>query len=333
VIALYPYDSLVGDVRLTVSKVVIDGKTLSTNYINPDLPEIAFRDLDADHWEEAMIDVTVTAPASELSGNPAWEDPVAVIQMICSHSNTRRAMRLDADPHTPARWYGTVILTRAEWYGRATMRAVVPATVEGVPHRVIGVGETWTLSFDDLPPSPVHGSIAVQWVDFADDGERGLKSYKDDPYHLRLDPDAPVLYLNSGFEGLEALLGDRKRRPRAEQAMHDSTRVNIAGDAWQAMFVTALDAVEVDPETQLPEWPAEEWRVVVLKTLFPRIYPHLGPEDALIEANQARRSGEGSGELLERLLPAAAAQVGTAPLLRRGIALLEKDAETKEMAL
>ena len=328
-IALYPYDSLVGDVRLTVSKVVIDGKTLSTNYINPDLPEIAFRDLDADHWEEAMIDVTVTAPASELSGNAGWEDPAAVIQMICSHSNTRRAMPLAADPHTPARWYGTVILTRDDWYGRATMRAVVPATVDGVAHRVIGASETWALSFDDLPPSPVHGSIAVQWVDFANDSERGLKPFKDDPHHLSLDPDAPALYLNSGFEGLEALLGDRKRRPRAEQAMHDSTRVNIAGDAWTAMFVTALDAVETDPDTGMPEWPAEEWRVVVLKTLFPRIYPDLGPDDALVEATAARRSGDGSGELLERLLPAAARQVGTSGLLRRGIALLEKNAEMK----
>ena len=332
-IALYPYDSLVGDIRLRVEKVVIDGKTLSTSYVNPDLSEIAFRDLDADHWEEAMIDVTVTAPAGELAGNAVWENPTAIVQLICSSSNTRRAVPLAADPHTPARWYGTAILNRDEWYGRATMRAALPATVDGVAHRVIGASETWTLSFDDLPPSPVYGSIAVQWVDFAKDEQCGLKPYKDDPHHLRLDPDAPVLYLNSGFEGLEALLGDRKRRPRAEQAMHDSTRVNIASDVWQAMFVNALDAVEVDPETKQPEWPAEEWRVVVLKTLFPRIYPHLGPEDALIEATHSRSSGEGSGELMERLLPAAAAQVGIAPLLRRGIALLEKDAETKEVTL
>lgn len=331
-IAIYPYDSLVGDVRLSVNKVTIDGKPLSSNYVNPDIPEIAFRDLETERWDEAMVEVTVTAPAGELAGNPGWEHPQAVVQMLCPYTNTRRVFVLTPDAHSPARWYGTVTLARQEWYGRATMRALLPATVDGVAHRVIGTGETWQLSFDDLPPSPVHGSIAVQWVDFANDHEFGLKPFKEDPHHLRLDPEAPVLYLNSGFDGLEALLGDRKRRPFAEQAMHDSTRVNIAGDAWQAMFVTALDAVEIDPETQMPEWPAQDWQVVVLRTLFPRIYPHLGPEDALIEAVQTRRSGEGSGELLERLLPAAARQVGTAPLLRRGISLLEKDAETKETA-
>ncbi|WP_131103152.1 hypothetical protein [Ornithinimicrobium sufpigmenti] len=329
-IAIFPYETLVGDVRVSIDSVVIDGKPLSTNYIDPDLPEVAFRDLDADHWDEAHIDITVTAPAAELAGHSNWLDPKAAAQTFCSHTNTRRVLPLTPDPHTPGRWHGTVVLTRDEWYGRATLRALVAATVDGVAHRVIGSSESWALSFDDLPPSPVHGSIAVQWVDFAIDTERGLKKFSEDAHHLRLDPDAPVLYLNSGFQGLEALLGDRRRRPRAEQAMHDSTRVGIANDAWQAMFVNALDAVEI-PEEGQPEWPAEEWKTVVLKTLFPRIYENLGPDDALIEAVQARQSGEGSGDLLERLLPAAAKQVGASPLLRRGILLLEKDAETKEM--
>ncbi|MFK5633351.1 hypothetical protein [Ornithinimicrobium sp. LYQ103] len=329
-IAIFPYETLIGDVRVSVDSVVIDGKPLSTNYIDPDFPEVAFRDLDADHWDEARIDITVTAPAAELAGHSNWVDPKAATQIFCSHTNTRRVLTLTPDLHTPGRWHGTVALTRDEWYGRATLRALVTATVDGVAHRVVGSSDSWTLSFDDLPPSPVHGSIAVQWVDFANDAERGLKKFSEDPHHLRLDPDAPVLYLNSGFQGLEALLGDRRRRPRPEQAMHDSTRVGIANDAWQAMFVNALDAVEI-PDDGQPEWPAEEWKTVVLKTLFPRIYENLGPDDALIEAVQARRSGEGSGDLLERLLPAAAKQVGASRLLRRGIVLLEMDAETKEM--
>lgn len=331
-IAIYPYDSLVGDVRLTVSKVAIDGKALSMAYINSDVPEIAFRDIDSDGWTEATIDVVVTAPAGELDGSTTWTDACAVVQVLCSYSNTRLAVPLKPDRHTPARWTGTVQLGRETCYGRATLKALLPATVDGVPHRVIGVSETWALSFDDLPPSPVHGSIAVQWVNFAVDESLGLAEYNDDPHHLRLDPEAPALYLNSGFKGLEPLLGDRKRRAPAEQAMHDSTRGKIAGDAWFAMFETALDAVETDPDTGMPEWPAEEWRVVVLKTLFQRIYPDLGPDDALIEAKAARRFGNGFGDLLERLLPAAARQVGTSRLLRKGIDLLQNP-DTKGAAL
>lgn len=330
-ITLFPYDSLVGDIRVSVTKVLIDGKPLSTNYIDPDLLEIAFRDLESDRWEQAMIYITVTAPAAELLGNAAWVDPNAGAQIICAYTHTRRMVPLAADPHSPALWHGIVMLSRDEWYGRATMRAVLSATVDGVPCRLIGSSDTWALSFDDLPPSPVHGSIPVQWVDFGNDTVHGLQPFKAEHHHLRLDPDAPILFLNSGFNGLEALLGDRKRRPAAEQALHDSTRVNIAAGAWTAMFTSALDSVQIDDETGMPEWPPQEWRVVVLRTLFPRIYPHLGPEDALIEAVEARRAGEGSSELLERLLPAAEAQVGSSSFLRRGIALLEKDNETKEV--
>ena len=93
------------------ARCVIDGKPLSTNYINSDVPEIAFRDMETDRWDEAVIDITVTAPAGELSGNTGWEDPKAVVQMLCSYTNTRSAVPLTADPHTPARWYGTVTLS------------------------------------------------------------------------------------------------------------------------------------------------------------------------------------------------------------------------------
>ena len=176
----------------------------------------------------------------------------------------------------------------------------------------------------------MHGSIAVQWVDFANDAERGLKSFKDDPHHLRLDPDAPVLYLNSGFDGLEALLGDRKRRPRAEQAMHDSTRVNIASDAWQAMFVTALDAVEVDPETGMPEWPARSGGLSCsghCSRGSTRTSDRRTPLSRPSRPAARRRVRE---NCWSACFPPPPCRSAPRPLLRRGIALLEKDTETKE---
>jgi hypothetical protein len=98
------------------------------------------------------------------------------------------------------------------------------------------------------------------------------------------------------------------------------------------MFLAALDVVDRDPDTRLPEWPAEGWRQIVLRTLLVRLYPDLAPDDALVTAVNARESGEGSADLLERLLPAAAAQVRVSQLLRDGIGLLQKDSDTKEDA-
>ncbi|MFC9173021.1 hypothetical protein ACFWXI_10135 [[Kitasatospora] papulosa] len=330
---VFPYDVLTGDVGLTITKVLIDGKPLSTNYINPDLMEVDFAGLESAKWEQAVIEVSLTGPELELTGRQPWEKPTGTLQLNCGTTNTRQAVKLDKDPQASARWVGSMELDREDWYGRATLRAFLHATVDGIEHRIIGVADDWTLSFNDIPPSPVNGSITVTWSDFAtDEAHPYLSNFAQDPCYLRLDPDDPTLFLNRGFEGLEALLVDRKHRPRAEKALHDSTRANMASDVWSAMFVTALEAVESDPETGLPDFPREDWQTVVLKTLLARIYRDLSPHDALVTAVAARNSAQGSSDLIERLIPAASGQVRLPHLLRNGIALLEKDAKDEEAA-
>ncbi|MEV4161418.1 hypothetical protein [Nonomuraea dietziae] len=323
---IFPYSVLAGDIRLSVTRVLMDGNLLSTNYINPDLREIDFSGLESAKWEEAIIEVAVTGPERELTGRQPWEKPAVTLQLNCGATNSRQAVTLNRDPHASARWTGSIELDREDWYGRGTLRTFVHARVEGLDNRIIGSADDWSISFNDLPPSPVNGSITVTWVDFASDEARPyLKQFTHVPYYLRLDPDDPTLFLNRGFEGLEALLVDRKHRPRPEKALHDSTRANIASDAWFAMFAAALEAVETDPESGLPDFPSEGWREVVLKTLLARIYPDLSPYDALVAAVAARNSEEGSGDLFERLIPAASGQVRLPQLLRSGILLLEKD--------
>ena len=269
-----------------------------------------------------MIDLTVTAPAGELSGNADWVHSrpsyscSAATQTPGSpaaHPRPTHARPMVRDRHPAPR----------AWYGRSTLRALVSATVYGEPHRVIGVSDPSTLSFDDLPPSPVHGSIAVQWVDFGQDDTHGLKAYDDDAYHLRLDPDSPVLYLNSGFDGLVPLLEDRKRRPRAEQAMHDSTRTKIAGDSWQAMFVASLNAVETDPETGIPSGRTRSGGPSCSRPCSRASTPTSVLTTHSSKPSQRARATARASCWSD--LPAAAKQVGASMLLRRGITLLEKD--------
>lgn len=327
---LYPYDVLVGEVGIAVNGVTIDGRALSTNYINPDLLEIAFADLDRG-WTDANIRLTVTASAAELASNLAWENPQATVQITCSRSKMRQSVLLTADPHTPGRWTGAVDLDRRSNYGQARIRAVISARTDGVSHRMIGSSDSWTIAFDDLPPSPVHGSIRIQWSDFANDDDRPyLAAFKSDPYYLRLDPDDPTLLLNRTFQGLEALLVDRKHRPKPELALHDIMRANIASAVWTAMFVAALDSVELDPDSKLPSWPAEGWREIVLRSLLARIYPDVSPEDALVHAIQDRDYGEGTSDLMERLMPASGRQVRAPQLLRQSIGLLDDSNKENE---
>jgi hypothetical protein len=322
---LYPYDVVVGDIKITIENVVIDGKTLSTDYINPDFRTVAFADLDTDRWDEAVIDIVVTGPEVELRRD-VFSDTAALLQVGCGPSSARLAVSLKRDDRALGRWTGSATLERDNWYGTAQLRATVHAKVDGIANRTIGESQVWTISFDDAPPSPVHGSINVQWLDFSEDAERPyLKAFRDDTHYVRLDADDPSLYLNRAFDGLEPLLVDRRRRPPGEQALHDSTVGNIASDAWGAMFFSALSSIEINPETSLPDWPSEEWRTVVLKAMFARIYPDLGMDDALVAAVEARDAFDSAGELIERVFPAVGRQVGAPRTLRTGMTLLEKD--------
>jgi hypothetical protein len=150
-----------------------------------------------------------------------------------------------------------------------------------------------------------------------------LTKFVADPYFLSLTADIPRLLLNKGFEGLPRLLEDRGRRPAAERALHDQTRGNIAADVWTAMFLTSLEAAEREDPDGPASWPEATWQEGVLKSLLPRLYEDLGPDDALVEALTATSTSEGMGALQERLLPAVLEHAHVPRLLRDGIRRLE----------
>ena len=72
--------------------------------------EIAFRELETDRWEEAMIELAVTAPGRGVGRQCRMGQPHGGVQMLCAYTHTRRMVPLVADAHSPAIWHGTVIL-------------------------------------------------------------------------------------------------------------------------------------------------------------------------------------------------------------------------------
>lgn len=168
----------------------------------------------------------------------------------------------------------------------------------------------------------------MRWVDFAnpDEDVRFLRRFSTDPWYLQIDPSEPKLLLNRGFDGLEALLGDRRRRPKVERALHDHARASIAVEVWVALFNAALADANVDELDQSLQWPSEAWQVAVLNCLLPKMYEEKSREDALVEACSARTSADGAADLQQRLLPAALTQVRLPRLLRNGLRLMSNEA-------
>jgi hypothetical protein len=328
---LFPYETLFGDVTLTVESLHIDDDE-PRGAIRHDDRIVRLGAVDRATWEEARIRVAVAGPPAEVAATTA---PTATVIVNCGPSNTRQSVILEPDPAVAGRWIGEITLARPYWFGKAELRGGIVATVEGEAHRVIGWADPWSLELDDLPNRPtVGGAIKITWANFAEPGDDRLflRVHVDKPYYLRIDPQEPQLFLNSGFDGLEALLVDRRNRRGADRALHDQTRSSIADKTWTALFNAAIDSVDVD-ESGNPEWPEIDWQRTVLETLLALMWPEQSLEEVLRDAYEARRGHGASAVLQERLTPAASQQARVPRLLREGIRLVSNDSTNDDQEL
>jgi hypothetical protein len=330
--ALYPYKTLFGDVVVRIDRVTVDGEPLPASRIDSSRREIDLAELERAGWRTAAISVEVGAPPTEVAEIAAQGgDPAAILVAHCGPTNARQTVRLTAESDDPSRWSGRLDLERLDWFGRISMRPVVTASVDSITGRIIGEGEIWTVALDDMPRPNVTGAITITWEDFSSPSNESLsflRSRNQDPFFLHLAGEAPVLYLNRAFEGLFALLEDRRRRPPGEQSLHDETRGAIAAETWLALFNASLQAIERYDEQEsnaLYDWPESEWQRAVLQLVLDRMYPEKTPEDALREVGSVLDEPEGGTTIQQLALPAIVTHAGATRLLRQAIARIGTD--------
>jgi hypothetical protein len=322
---IYPYRTLFGDVAAKVKRVSVDDEPLTSDRVNSSRHEVDLAELERAGWRDAAIYFEVAGPASELA--EFQKEKITASASLIAQSgptNLRQTVRLESDG--PARWSGRLDLERSNWFGRISLRPIVTAKIDGVEHRIIGEGNEWTVLLDDLPKPPVSGALTITWEDFdspSDETLNVLRSYAGDAFFLHLDIDSPVLYLNRSFEGLYGLLYDRRRRPPAEQALHDETRGAIATEVWLSLFNTALQAIDTHDEQV--DWPQSEWQRTVLELILDRMYPEKAPVDALHEIVASLIEPEGASDVQQRVLPVVTAHSGGTRLLREAIRRIGTD--------
>jgi len=322
---IYPYPVLNGDVTLRIGGVALDSNTVVPEFVDQERRTIGISSIGNTRWGTLTFGVRVDGPVSELAiPDGPWTNVTAVVTANCGRSNTRVSVPIDAEPGSPARWRGTAELDRLDWFGTITVSAIVLGTVDGIDHRLIGSAEPWHIALDDLPRPPVGQAMTLTWENFrapSKDGRSYLAKYADEPYFLKIDPTDPVLFLNSDFEGLVGLLGDRRRRPPAERALHDQARGAIAAEAWLLLFLDAIGHVEI--ELGDIAWPQEDWRQNVLRTFLESMYG-AADDEMLRRAYEDFKDPDAAANVLEHALPAASAQGKFARLLRGAIRILPR---------
>jgi hypothetical protein len=252
-------------------------------------------------WQIARFDVEVTVPVEEVNKlNERGADARVLAVLQCTATQYRATVPLTLEAGESAKWIGHVELDRNNFSGKVTVHALVVGQVHGLANRYLGMSDEWTIYFDEPAIPPLTGTMRVSWVDFEHpDDLVFLTSFCEHAFYTDLDSAQPTLYLNSSkkFDGLRALLGDRKR-PEAERPLHNAERISIVRTVWMALFNTSIASIiQPEDEDEMPDWPADDWKQKVLKKLLRRIYPLDSDAERLQSALDAWNSNEMAGQL------------------------------------
>ncbi|GAA0933845.1 hypothetical protein [Nonomuraea longicatena] len=288
-----PYRVVLGEISLTVEAARLDGLAVPYELVSGRRHVVALHHVERADWWSAVLSVVVEGPESELSSGP-WSNMACLATLTERRTRAHVATRLRMD--RPGLWSGEVELSRDRFDLRAELSACLVAKVDGILGRRIATADSpWTV--DLRPRSPTHQGerLITRWADFGSPDNPLLHPYKSDPWSVETNAETPVLYLNSGFEGLRALL--ESTRP-AERAVRDSVAAQIASDAWSGLFQAAAGQVEN------AHWPGG-WQESVLRRMLFDVFPDRSPDDGLRELIRRR---EDSGDLHARVRHAAAKQ-------------------------
>lgn len=301
-VRIFPYKTITGTVTLQLSGGGLDGGDWPRVPYIPNRQLVQLYDLDKNDWADAQFRVEVTLPAEQLASFEEEGDVSVLLSVECSRTLYRLVFPLQRHSTEANRWIGVLNVYRENFRGVADVHAVIVGTALSRDDRYVGWSPGWTLHFDEPEVRPITGAMKVRWMDFENPEPdlNFLKDYSEHEFFSDMQSEAPTLYLNKSqaFDGLHALLGDR-RRGRDERPLHDAERTSIARSVWMGLINTAIASIR--HEDGVPDWPSEDWKRLVLKRAIAKAYPLHGEDERLREVFESRDSTERSADLESRL--------------------------------
>jgi hypothetical protein len=161
----------------------------------------------------------------------------------------------------------------------------------------------------------------VRWLNFKNpDAPLPARDFPTSTHVVAFTGGVPELWLNSGFDGLEPLLKDRKDRRGADKGLHDFQRTSIARGVWMALIGDALAAIRADTAddgTTEADWPELPWQTEILKLVLPEVAPGKSDREVLRMAIEEWRQHPGSAEFFARAEAVVGDRVKANESLRR----------------
>ncbi len=252
-------------------------------------------DLRGNEWRQLDIEIEARLELAELNrilphGAADISETRMVISVRCPATKLRQVVALEPTPGNPGAWGGDVELdrrlvrNRVELHPMLVRSSSIPseaAVTEGLSRQantLIAWGRPYCCSID-LVERSITGPVAIKWRDFGDGSNPWLTTHKDSLYFLDVDPDQPVLWLNSRHKALNALLfyeahgpqGRGRNGPDADLALQRMLCAWLAETVWQQLFIAALGAVNEASTEDDPSYP-DGWRGDLLRRYLPLLF-------------------------------------------------------------
>ncbi|PXW31279.1 UNVERIFIED_CONTAM: hypothetical protein DES50_10545 [Williamsia faeni] len=242
--------------------------------------------LDQEDWKTATIEVVAHTNESIPNG----VNMLAGYALIsCTSTNTRIPFGLALDSDTKTRVSGLIELERALLRDTATLTVEIVANHNG-RNRVVASSVPWTIVLRrfEVPPKSGRPPIAQVWADFsASDAPPVARKNTQSYAALDAGSDTPVLYLNSGLPGLQALLMSENAKLE-KRRLRDLIGSQIARYTVTTLFrVAAAEVLVEDDDITGPSSPLLRQTCEAIANAI----PHLTSVDELYES-VARANGD-----------------------------------------
>lgn len=278
---LFPYDTLFGDVSMSIDRADLDGREFP---VDRHLQEsrASLYNLGKATWKEIELFVTVRPVASEIQELEEQGKRVgAVARLICRRTNVRQGVVLK---RAGDEWIGSLRMSYEAFVGSAMLDALILDETDKVP-RIIGYSDTWTIEFvekerHETPMRTVNTLIDVQWADFKTAKEPFLVKSATEFAYFDLTAKKPTLWLNAEFDELRSIMDKSAHSSAVEAMLYDLPSLELASRAWTAMFTTAAASLESANEDEFPPLP-EGWQGAVLSRVLPLLYEGLSQSESL----------------------------------------------------
>lgn len=321
---LFPYDTLIGDVALSVREARIDGKSIPKNEIDALGRRVPIHLLERARWDDLVLKVSVNLPSREVEAFDAAQKTVdVVLRCVCAATSARQSVVLKRTG--AAVWEGVIELSYDAYDKAAVLEAI--ATVDDPDRHIIGTSEPWRIMFDPAPKPTMRHIIDCEYISFSKDERTYLRPYaKEISYFDFTTTPRPTLWLNQDIPGLRELLGEMQNARAQRNPWRDLTSADLSAKAYLAMFNATVASLNIATDSdEIPEMPGS-WQGSVLRRVMPALYPNESTSEALLQLKEAAVNDTTMQELQSRVAVVIDQVLGTS----RSIQTLIADAGTLE---